>query len=59
MTGKKTLLQKKGKNNCERTYAEVPTEALSSVIICTTFSVRSRGNLIKDRPGTYLNKVCI
>ena len=37
-----------------RTYAEVPTDALSSVIICTTFSVRSRGNLINERPGTYL-----
>lgn len=36
-----------------RTYAEVPTDALLSVTICTTCSLRSV-LLCKDNPGTYL-----
>jgi hypothetical protein len=45
------------RKNCTvivRTYADVPTLALASVIILTTFSVLSVGSFTRDRPGTYL-----
>jgi hypothetical protein len=56
-TKKRKVEEKNERKKCSgsvRTYADVPTLALASVIILTTFSVLSTGSLTRDRPGTYL-----